>query len=90
MGWSVMPLRRKQDHALDAIFRWFVKNGPAEVKDAVEGARLLNGNLMKESRNGISQHQAVARMGWDKRFTKVEFNRADTVWIWDIVRGEEE
>lgn len=85
-----MPLRRKQDHALDAIFRWFVKNGPAQAKDAIENARLLNGNLMKESRNGISQHQAVARMGWDKRFRRVTFNTTEGVWIWDIVRGEEE
>tara|TARA_R100000030_G_scaffold62799_1_gene47564 strand:+ start:577 stop:834 length:258 start_codon:yes stop_codon:yes gene_type:complete len=85
-----MPLRRKQDHALDAIFRWFVKNGPAQAKDAIENARLLNGNLMKESRNGISQHQAVARMGWDKRFRRVSFNKIEWVWIWDVVRGEEE
>jgi len=90
MGWSVMPLRRKQDHALDAIFRWFVKNGPAQAKDAIENARLLNGNLMKESRNGISQHQAVARMGWDKRFHRVSFNKIEGVWLWDAVRGEEE
>ncbi len=85
-----MPLRRKQDHALDAIFRWFVKNGPAQAKDAIENARLLNGNLMKESRNGISQHQAVARMGWDKRFRRVSFNKIMGVWLWDAVRGEEE
>ena len=85
-----MPLRRKQDHALDAIFRWFVKNGPAQAKDAIENARLLNGNLMKESRNGISQHQAVARMGWDKRFYRVSFNKIEGVWLWDAVRGEEE
>ena len=85
-----MPLRRKQDHALDAMYRWFFKNGPAEAKDAIENARLLNGNLMKESRNGISQHQAVARMGWDKRFHRVSFNKIEGVWLWDAVRGEEE
>jgi hypothetical protein len=75
--------------AVDAIYEYLLEYGePSTLRQILRYATFKNGKSIGSSRMGLTVHQAVRWMRKDSRF--VMLDKQGDVYLWDIVRGEEE
>jgi len=80
--------KRTTPWAIDAIYDWLKDNGPCTLRQILREATFKNGKWIGSSRAGVTINQAARWLKKDARFYKSGMQ--GTVYIWDVVRGEEE
>ena len=80
--------KRTTPWAVDAMYEYLLHNVPCTLRQVLRYATFKNGKSICSSRAGVTINQAARWLKKDARFYKSGMQ--GTVYIWDVVRGEEE
>jgi len=80
--------KRTTPWAVDAMYEYLLEHGPCTLRQVLRYATFKNGKSICSSRAGVTINQAARWLKKDARFYK--HSKQGTVYIWDVVRGEEE